>query len=73
MGRIERTILIEDLVDQVPGAVSFLIDQGLPCIVCGQPVWGTLEEMAQEKGRSREEIDRLVEDMNAALHKRNLR
>ena len=69
MKRIERTALIEELVEHVPGVVAYLIDQRLPCIVCGQPVGGTLEEMATEKGRSREEVDRLVDDMNNALLK----
>lgn len=67
MKRIEPTTTIEDLVEHVPGIVSYLIDQGLPCIVCGQPVWGTLEEMAREKGRSEQEISRLIADMNAKL------
>lgn len=64
---IDKTILIEDLVDRVPGIVAYLIDQGLPCIVCGQPIWGTLEEMARDKGRSDQEIERLVNDINRTL------
>jgi Ni,Fe-hydrogenase I small subunit len=65
--RIEPTTTIEELVESVPGVVSYLIHQGLPCIVCGQPLWGTLEEMAREKGRSDEEIERLIIDMNLKL------
>ena len=71
MDRIDRRVLIEDLLEHVPGVVSYLIDKGLPCLVCGEPSWGTLEEMAKEEGRSEEEIDRLVDDMNAVLLKRN--
>ena len=64
---IDKTILIEELVEGVPGIVAYLIDRGLPCIVCGQPIWGTLEEMARDKGRSEEDIDQLVNDINTTL------
>jgi hypothetical protein len=67
MKRIDRTTTIEELVDGVPGVVSYLINEGLACIVCGEPVWGTLGEMAHEKGRTDEEIGRLVADMNRTL------
>jgi hypothetical protein len=43
------------------------IEQGLPCIVCGQPVWDALEEMAKEKGRLDQEMDRLITNMNSRL------
>jgi len=67
MEQIEHTTTIEDLVENVPRVVGYLIDQGLPCIVCGQPVWGTLAEMAREKGRTDQEIDKLIADMNSKL------
>ena len=57
---IERTTDIEDLVRDYPGAVSFMISHGLPCLVCGEPVWGTLEDIARDSGLSSGEIDQLV-------------
>lgn len=69
MQHIKRNSTIEELVTNVPGVVPYLIDKGLPCIVCGEPIWGTLEEMARDKGRSDEEIDSLVNDMNDKLNK----
>lgn len=65
--RIDRTTLIEELVDGAPGVVPYLIHQGLPCIVCGEPVWGTLGEMARDKGRTDEEVEQLLADMNRTL------
>jgi hypothetical protein len=73
MERIQRTTPIEDLVEEVPGVVSYLIGKGLPCIVCGEPIWGTLGEMAEEKGHTAEEIEALVADMNNQLILRNIR
>jgi methionine synthase II (cobalamin-independent) len=67
MEHIERTITIEDLVDAVPESVRYLIDRGLPCIVCGQPAWGTLEEMVKDKGRTDAELETIVSDINALI------
>ena len=61
---ITRDIYIEDLV-QKSGAVSYLADKGIKCIACGEPIWGTLEEAAQEKGFSDSEIDTFVRELNA--------
>jgi hypothetical protein len=57
-------ISIEELLDRYPGSVRLLIEKGLPCLVCGEPSWGTLEELAREKGWDEQAISQLVEEMN---------
>ena len=64
MNPITPTISIEELLDRFPGSVKVLIDKGLPCLVCGEPSWGTLEELAREKGWDDQAITALVEEMN---------
>jgi hypothetical protein len=61
---IDKSITIEDLVQQVPGAVNYLFDKGIRCIRCGEPIWGTLEEAAKEKGFRDEDISHFVDDLN---------
>jgi methionine synthase II (cobalamin-independent) len=61
---VERTMLLEDLVTTVEGSVSYLMKQGIKCIACGEPVWGTLEEAAKERGFSDDQIDGFVRDLN---------
>lgn len=53
---ITRKIYIEELVEILPESVSYLMDNGIKCIACGEPVWGTLEEAAKEKGFDNEQI-----------------
>jgi soluble P-type ATPase len=60
---ITKDINIEELVEQVPEAVSFLRERGIVCIICGEPVWGTLYQLASDKGLSDKEIDALVEEI----------
>ena len=63
MPDLEKTILIEDVVN-IPGAVGFLIRKGIPCIVCGEPIWGTLEDLARGHGKTSAELDALVAELN---------
>lgn len=60
---IGKDISIEELVEQVPESVSYLRQKGIVCIVCGEPVWGTLYELASQKGFSDEEIEVMVEEV----------
>ncbi len=61
---ITNSIMIEDLVEQYPFSVEYLARQGIRCIVCGEPLWGTLEEAAKEKGFSSNAIDEFVKELN---------
>lgn len=47
---ITKVISIEKLVERTPAAVTYLSRAGIRCIRCGEPIWGTLEEAAREKG-----------------------
>lgn len=61
---INKEITIEDLVEKVPRSVEYLMNAGIKCIACGEPIWGTLEEAAKEKGFDNEEIQKFVRDLN---------
>jgi hypothetical protein len=45
--------------------VRYLMEKGIRCLVCGEPTWGTLEEVAKQKGFTDEEIAEFVKDLNA--------
>jgi iron-sulfur cluster repair protein YtfE (RIC family) len=62
---IERTTSIEDLVRTVPKAVGYMRDKGIKCLACGEPMWGTIEEAAKEKGFSDSDIDGIINDLRA--------
>jgi len=61
---ITKTIEIEDLVNDYPFSVKFLADQGIRCIACGEPIWGTLEEASKEKGFDDEKVQYFVDELN---------
>jgi len=50
MMKIDADTPIEDLVERHPHAVRILSEFNIVCIRCGEPYWGTLGELAAEKG-----------------------
>jgi hypothetical protein len=70
MRAITRMTSVEEIVADYPGSVSIPVRKGLPCIVCGEPVRGTLEEMARSKGWPDDEIDRLVRELGAIVDRK---
>lgn len=65
---LTKEIEIEDLVHHFPHSVRYLSEKGIRCIACGEPIWGTLEEAAIEKGFDQEQIEVFVNEL-IHLHK----
>ncbi len=63
MMKLTKDIEIEDLVNHYPYSVKYLSEKGIRCIACGEPIWGTLEEAAQEKGFDQDQIDLFVKEL----------
>ncbi|MCK4654992.1 MAG: DUF1858 domain-containing protein [Candidatus Cloacimonetes bacterium] len=61
---ITKDIWIEDVLRKYPEAQEFLSKKGIVCVVCGEPVWGSIEEHMGEKGFSQEEIDKTLLELN---------
>jgi methionine synthase II (cobalamin-independent) len=68
---ISKDILIEDLIDIFPGAVTYLMEKGIRCLRCGEPAWGTLEDAAKEKGFDTELLNSVVNDLNILIEDKN--
>lgn len=64
---IKRETTIEDLVNALPASVMYLSEKGIKCIACGEPIWGTIEEAAREKGFEKTDIDGFVRDLNKLM------
>lgn len=56
---------IEDLVQEYPKLVGPLKTEGIVCLACGEAVWGTLEQQAEQKGIMN--LDEIIERMNKLL------
>jgi methionine synthase II (cobalamin-independent) len=65
--QITKEIEIEDLVRELPQAVNYLMEKGIRCLRCGEPIWGTLESASKEKGFNEYDINIFVKDLNNLL------
>ena len=61
---ITKDTFIEELVEHYPGAVSYLMNKGIRCLVCGEPSWGTIESAAKEKNFTDDQIVEVLQEMN---------
>ena len=60
---ITKEITIEELTEVVPESVKYLMEEGIRCIVCGEPIWGTLEEAVMEKGFNKDDLKRFINEL----------
>ena len=67
MGAITKNIPIEELISKYPLSINYLMKKGIKCIVCGEPIWGTLEDAAKEKGFDDHDVDKIVDELNEQI------
>jgi len=68
--KITKDIEIEELVTILPEAVGYLRVEGIRCLRCGEPIWGSLEAAAKEKGYNDKDLNRFVKDLNELVEKK---
>ena len=66
---INKDIFIEDLVQEYPEVIGPLSEMGIICIACGEPVWGTLEELVIKKGLNN--LDEIMIKLNTIIKNKN--
>ena len=69
---ITKEIEIEDLIKEVPQAVTFLMAKGIRCLRCGEPIRGTLGTAAKEKGFNEKDLENFVIDLNKLMIEKNI-
>ena len=67
MDKIDKDIMIGELVEAHPESIDVMQKHGLHCIGCHVATWETLEQGAQGHGI---DIKPLVEDINKAINKK---
>ncbi|HFE62866.1 hypothetical protein B1H10_00750 [candidate division KSB1 bacterium 4484_188] len=65
---IQKDTTIEEIVVSFPELVRPLMEHGIKCIACGEPVWGTVEENAKEKGITN--LDEIIDSLNEKIKKK---
>jgi len=61
---ITKEMWIEEILEKYPTAQEFLSKKNIVCVMCGEPVWGSLKELMQDKEFSDEEINTIIKELN---------
>jgi hypothetical protein len=64
---ITENTTFEDLLDEIPASFGYLMDKGIKCFACGEPIWGTLGGVSKEKGFTDEQIQVFIRELNKML------
>jgi len=62
--KITKDMKIDEVVERFPQTVKVFMDFGIPCLVCGEPPWDTIEEAAI---KYEVDLDKLLEELNKRL------
>jgi len=60
---------VEEIVQQYPKAVGWLVKRGIVCTVCSEPFWGSLGELMEAKKIKNQ--DRVIVELNEFLESLN--
>ncbi len=61
---ITKEMWIEEILEKYPTAQEFLSKKNIVCVMCGEPVWGSLKELMQDKEFSDDQIDTIIKELN---------
>lgn len=68
--KVNKDIWIDELLDKYPQSQEFLSKKGIVCVMCGEPVWGTLQEQMEEKDFSQDKMEKVMIELNEFLEKK---
>ncbi len=69
MTEIKPEDLVEDVIQKYPQTVKIFMDFDFPCLICGEPVWGTIKENADRNGITGEKFENMMKALNQSLKK----
>lgn len=61
---ITKDMWVEEILEKYPTAQEFLSKKNIVCVMCGEPVWGSLEELMRDKDFSDKEIETIIKELN---------
>ncbi|RKZ05745.1 DUF1858 domain-containing protein [bacterium] len=65
---IHPDMTVEDLVEKFPSSVGHLMEKGIVCMICGEPVWGTVGELISDKGL---DVEKTIEELEKKIGESN--
>ncbi|UOD35389.1 DUF1858 domain-containing protein [Deferribacteraceae bacterium V6Fe1] len=64
MNKFTLNNTIEEIVSEKKEAVKYLMEKGIRCIRCGEPIWDKLKVVLTEKGFTEVEQQKILDEIN---------
>ncbi|MEO0096033.1 MAG: disulfide oxidoreductase [candidate division WOR-3 bacterium] len=61
---ITKDTLIEEILGKSPEKARIFVEMGAPCLVCGEPFWGTVKELCE---KYQVDVDILLKRLNEEI------
>ena len=61
---ITRDMTLGEVIRKYPASAAVMMEYGLHCIGCHVAEWETIEQGCQAHGLSKEDLDKLMDDLN---------
>ncbi len=71
MNKISAATRVEEILTEYPSLSRTFIELGMPCLVCGEPFWGTVAELSKQYGANSEELIGRLNDKISELDERS--
>ena len=66
---VKKEMTLGEVVSKYPAAAEVMMQKGLHCIGCSVANWETIEQGAMSHGLSKEEIEKMVYEINNKINK----
>ena len=67
MEKINKKMMIQDIVEKHPEVADIMVDAGMHCVGCAIAASESLEDGAKSHGLDDEQIDEMVKKMNEKI------
>jgi hybrid cluster-associated redox disulfide protein len=64
--KVTADTLVEEVLSRKPATAQVFVRLGLPCVVCGEPAWGTVAELC---ARHKKDLEPVLDALNRAADK----
>jgi len=64
-----KVMWVEDILEKYPDTQSFFEKKHIVCIQCGEPVWGTVDELIKSKIGKEEDGEKILEELEEFVTK----
>ena len=70
MEKIDKSTHVDQLLSKYPALSKTFIEFGLPCLVCGEPFWGTIAELASRHQVSTDELVKRLNEVRTEMNEK---